>query len=75
MYNTTVHSYYTSYVHTMSCNHTGCMMHDLRNMYKTYSTYVRYSEYLLIRFQRIWWINEFGGLTGYLLVLRNCGGL
>ena len=31
-----------------------------------------YSEYSLIRcnlFQRIWWINKFGGLTGYSLVL------
>ena len=28
-----------------------------------------------IHFQRIWWINMFGGLTGYLLVLGNCGRL
>ena len=26
-------------------------------------------ESAAIRFQRIWWINEFGGLTGYSLVL------
>ena len=27
-----------------------------------------------IRFQRIWRINEFGGLTGYSLVLEHCIG-
>ena len=36
---------------------------------------------IAIDFQRIWWINKFGGLTGYSLVLvhyigtGNCGGL
>ena len=40
----------------------------------------RVNEYLTtisaaIRFQRIWLINEFGGLTGYSLVLVHCIGL
>ena len=33
-----------------------------------------YSEFSLIRFQTIWWINEFGGLTGYSLVLVHYSG-
>ena len=30
---------------------------------------IKYSESAAIHFRKIWWINEFGGLTGYSLVL------